>query len=310
MFKYKIRSVFINEFSSWLASRIYILSFSIVEQLSLRSADKFGRFLGSLLFRLTVNRRKIVEGNVQVLKDWAVKQNLKNSFLDLDNKTITKKIYQYNAANFFYSFALMNKSKVVIENHIKICNLELLNKLHKKNKGVIMLFSHAGPFELPVLLPKLVPSIFDNCKLAGMYRPLNNRYMDKWYLRKRRRFGTLLFSRLDGFLKIIRHVKNGAFMNIAVDVRMRQGEKIELFGKLASTSKIPFALHKATRAPIVFVSFVRADHLSWEIQFEELSLPENGLFSEIDLLKAINQNLEQKIFENPYDYFFFQDRYQ
>ena len=99
-------------------------------------------------------------------------------------------------------------------------------------------------------------------------------------------------------------------MNIAFDIRMHQGEKIELFDRLASTSKIPHALHKATHASVVAMSFVRADDLSWEIQFKEIASAENGVYSEIDLLKAANEHLEQMIFENPYDYFFFQDRYK
>ena len=302
--------VLIGKTLSWIAFQIYIFLFLIVERLPVKNADRFGRFFGSLLFYLSSNRRKIVEENVRTLKAWAEKRNLKNPLLDQDNRTIAKKIYQSNAGNFFYSFALMNKSKATIEKNIKIRDLKLFKKVYEKNKGVIMLFAHAGPFELMVMLPKLMPSIFNKGKMAIMYRPFNNRYMNQWYLRKRNRFGAQLFSREDGFFKIIRHIKNGGFMNIAFDIRMHQGEKIELFDRLASTSKIPHALHKTSHAPVVVISFVRADDLSWEIKFKEIASPENGLYPEIDLLKAGNKHLEQMIFENPYDYFFFQDRYK
>ena len=49
----------------------------------------------------------------------------------------------------------------MIEKHIKINDLELLKKVYENNKGVIMLFAHAGPFELMLILPKLIPSIFN-----------------------------------------------------------------------------------------------------------------------------------------------------
>ena len=310
MSKNKKGPVLIGKTLSWIAFQIYIFLFLIVERLSVKNADRFGRFFGSLLFYLSSNRRKIVEENVCTLKAWAEKRNLKNPLLDQDNRTIAKKIYQSNAGNFFYSFALMNKSKATIEKNIKIRDLKLLKKVYEKNKGVIMLFAHAGPFELTVMLPKLMPSIFNKSKMAVMYRPFNNRFMNQWYLRKRNRFGAQLFSREDGFLKIIRHIKNGGFMNIAFDIRMHQGEKIELFDRLASTSKIPHALHKNSHAPVVAISFVRADDSSWEIKFKEIASPENGLYPEIDLLKRCNKHLEQMIFENPYDYFFFQDRYK
>lgn len=310
MSKHKKRPVLISETISWIASRIYIFLFLIVERLSVKHAYQFGRFLGGLLFYLSSHRRKIVEENVRTLKTWAKKRNLKNSLLDQDNRTIAKRIYQSNAGNFVYSFALMNKPKATIEKHIIINDLELLKKVYENNKGVIMLFAHAGPFELMVILPKLMPSVFNRSKMAVIYRPLNNRYMNQWYLSKRNRFGAQLFSREDGFFKIIRHIKNGGFMNIAFDIRMHQGEKIELFDRLACTSKIPHALHKTSHAPVVAMSFVRANDLSWQIQFKEIASAENGVYSEIDLLKAANEYLEQMIFENPYDYFFFQDRYK
>ena len=310
MFKHKKRPVFISITLSWIAFRIYMVLFLIVERLSLKHADQFGRFLGSLLFYLSSHRRKIVEENVHTLKAWAEKRNLKNSILDQDNRTIAKKIYESNAGNFFYSFALMNKPEAIIKKYIKISDLELLKKVYENNKGVIILFAHSGPYELTVMLPNLMPSIFNKSNMAAMYRPLNNRYMNQWYLRKRNRFGTQLFSREDGFFKITRHIKNGGFMNIAFDVRMHQGKKIELFDQLASTSKIPYVLHKATQAPVIAISFVRANDLSWEVRFKEIISPEHAVCTELDFLKLANEHLEQMIFENPYDYFFFQNRYK
>ena len=310
MAKNKKRSFLITNIYSWIISRIYILLFLIVERLPLEKAYLFGRFMGSFLFYISGHRRKIVEKNISILKSWAKKQNLESSLLTRDNKTIAKKIYQANAANFLYSFCIMNKSESIIKKHIKVKDLGLLEEAYSRKKGVVILFAHSGPFELMVMLPKLIPSIFNNIEIAAMYRPLNNRYMNNWYLRRRRRFGTQLFSREDGFFKILRHLKKGAFINVAFDIRMNQGEKIELFDKLASSSKIPHVLHKTTHASILAVKFVRTNNLGWEIRFKEIASPEIEFYSEYDLLKAANQYLEQMIFENPCDYFFFQDRYK
>ena len=310
MSKRKKRPVLVGKILSWIAFRIYMFLFFIVERLSVKHADQFGRFLGGLLFNFSSHRRKIVEENVRTLKAWAKKRNLKNPLLDEDNRTISKRIYQSSAGNFFYSFALMNKSEATIEKNIRIRDLELLKRVYEKNKGMIMLFAHAGPFELTVMLPKLMPSIFNESNIAVMYRPFNNRYINQWYLRKRSRFDAQLFSREDGFFKIIRYIKNGGFMNIAFDIRMHQGEKIELFDRLASTSKIPYALYKATQAPVFVMRFVRVDDVSWEIQFKEILSSRDGFCSEIEFLNAANEHLEKIIFESPYDYFFFQNRYK
>lgn len=310
MSKNKKINVLISELISWILSRFYIFLFLIVERLPLHYADRLGRFSGGILFYLTSRRRKVVEKNISTLKAWAENRNLKNKLLDQCNRKIAKNIYQSNAGNFFYSFSLMNKSISTISEHIKLNDYKAISKAYSENKGVLILFAHSGPFELTVMLPRLLPSIFSGEKVAAMFRPFSNKYINNWYLKKRERFGSKLLSRDDGFLKIIRHIKNGGFINIAFDIRMRQGEKIELFDRLASTSKIPYTLHKATQAPVFIINYIKTNDLSWEIQFKEIVSSEHGICSEIELLKAANEHLEQIVFENPYDYFFFQNRYK
>lgn len=313
MSKHRKRSLLFRKYSSWFSSRIYIFVFFLVERLSLKYAYQLGRFFGSLFFYLSSHRRKIVEENVRTLKAWATKRNLNNALLDQEDSVIAKKIYQSNAGNFLYSFSMMNKPITTVKKYLKIKNCELLEKAYEKNKGVIMLFSHTGPWELTVMMSELMPPIFKaskRCEMAIMFRPLNNYFLNKWYLRKRSRYGALLLSRDDGFFKIIRLLKNGSFVHIAFDIRMQQGQKIELFDRQASTSKIPYVLHKASKALVIALSLVKSGDLGWEIEFKEIASAENGICPEMSLLKASNEHLEQVIFNNPYDYFFFQDRYK
>ena len=63
MSKRKKRPVLVSKILSWIAFQIYMFLFSIVERLSVKHADQFGRFLGGLLFYFSCHRRKIVEEN-------------------------------------------------------------------------------------------------------------------------------------------------------------------------------------------------------------------------------------------------------
>lgn len=311
----KHRKIFLlfRKYSSWFSSRFYIFVFLLVERLSLKQAVQLGRFFGGLFFYLSIQRRKIVEENVRTLKAWATKRNLKNELLNQEDSTIAKEIYQSNAGNFLYSLSMMNKPFTTVKKYLKIKNFETLEKAYEKNKGVILLFPHSGPWELIVMMLVLMPPNFKaskSCEMAIMFRPLNNRFLNKWYLRKRSRYGALLLSRDDGFFKIIRLLKNGSFAYIAFDIRMQQGQKIELFDRQASTSKIPYVLHKTSKAPVLAISLIKSGDLGWEIELKEIASSENGICSEMFLLKASNEHLEQVIFKNPYDYFFFQDRYK
>ena len=298
-----------NSILSWLSSRIYILLFIFLEKLSLKYASLFGRICGSFLFYLSKSRREVVGKNIITLREWARDSYKQYDYLD-DERDLTKEIYKSNCSNFFYSISLMAKSPDILRKHLKIRNINLLKKIHEKHKGAIILFSHTGPWELIVKLPELISSIFDPSNFYVMYRPLNNYYLDKWYLKRRKRFGAKLLSRDDGFIKIIRFLKNGAYINLACDIRMNEGPKISLFGKEASTSKIPYVLYKAAKVPVIAMSFVRIDNLSWELKFEEIASSTNDLISEDNLLKTTNEHLEEIIHKRPCDYFFFQDRYK
>ena len=298
------------KFSSWISSRIYILIFLLVERLSLKNAHILGKLFGLILFYLTSKRKQIVSNNIQNLKDWAISRNLNNSLLSEESIHIVKQIYKSNASNFFCSISLMNKPLELIKQHIKFGNLELIKKIQNNGKGTIILFSHSGPWELTVLLPKLAPSFFKARKSIMVYRPLNNFYFNKWYLKRRSRFGAQLSSKDDGFFNILKELKKGSSVFLASDIRMQSGPKYKLFDKEASISKIPYTFHKATKAPVIGINIVKSGTLAWEIKFTEIISNDNEVYPESSFLRAINEHLEETIYEKPYDYFFFQDRYR
>lgn len=298
------------KFSSWFLSRIYILTFLLVERLPLKRAHKFGSYCGLILFYLSSDRKQIVNNNIQNLKDWAVSKNFKNPLLLEENQNIAKEIYRSNGSNFFSAISLMNKPLELIKKHLRFENLELIKRIQNNDKGILMLFSHSGPWELTVLLPLLAPPFFETKKTIIVYRPLNNVYFNKWYFEKRSRFGAQLFSKEDGFLNMVKELKKGASVFLASDIRMHSGPKFKLFNKEASVSKIPYSFYKASKAPVIAINIVEEEPLKWKIKFTEIITNVNEVCSESSLLSLINEHLEQTIFEKPQDYFFFQDRYK
>ena len=298
----------LRKFWKWLHSPFIVFLFIIVGQLSLKHAYKLGRFIGVLLFWITNRRRKIVEKNIQILKDWGKNQNLKNPLLDKDNSAIAKEIFKCNSGNFLYSWSMTMKSTDTLRKHLKIKNIELLNKAFEKNKGVIILFSHTGPWELLASLSRLNPSFSEVFNFASVYRTINNPYINRWYLKKRSQFGIKMFSRDDGFLKIMRHLKNKSILLLASDIRMRSGLKFDYFGTKASTTKLPYIFHKGSKAPVLSVSLVKNGNLKWDFQFNEILPLEQNEYTEENIVKASNEDLEELIFNDPYNYFLFQDR--
>ena len=139
MSKHKKRTILIRKTLSWIAFRIYIFLFLIVERLSVKHADQFGRFLGGLLFYLSSHRRKIVEENgwEDVGYHFFIKRNGKiQKGRDLEITPSSQK--GYNSRTISICLHGKNKfSKKQFESLRKLC-LEI----HRAYKGKITFHGH------------------------------------------------------------------------------------------------------------------------------------------------------------------------
>ena len=61
----------------------------------------------------------------------------------------------------------------------------------KKGTNIILTYR---PLGTNGLIPKLIPSAAESNTMAAMYRPLNNLYMNKWYLKKENVLHTIFVS--------------------------------------------------------------------------------------------------------------------
>jgi len=136
--------------------------------------------------------------------------------------------------------------------------------------------------------------------------------MDRWIRSQRSAHGLKLFCKDDGFLKIVRFLKESSVLLVSHDQRMREGRQISLFGEAASTSNLFFSLHKMSKVPILSFSLTKvsdAKGLKWKFKFYELATSSDQNVEESTFLKHSNALLERVILDSPLDYFFFQNRH-
>ncbi|MAH39817.1 MAG: hypothetical protein CML08_00215 [Puniceicoccaceae bacterium] len=291
---------------------IYYLVHRILINLPLRLSLSIGRCCGHLLYRCFPSRRKIVLKNIQIMKAWAQSKGLSNSLLELEAADLAKSIFIQNLENFIFALVLMSKPQAVIKQHLRFKNFEVIEKAAQDNKSLLILFAHKGPWELLTLTSQLVPGdlLYRKC-VGAIYRPLANPFVDRWIKQIREKNGARLFSREDGFLTMVRFLKARGALFVAVDMRMKQGKPVLLFGKPAASSTIPLKLEKMTGALPLFFVLNKINHTQWEIAFEELPVVDvHTAEGEVAFLRNINEFLEHMIAKNPMDYFFFQDRYK
>jgi lauroyl/myristoyl acyltransferase len=273
---------------------------------------QFGAFVGGLAFHCLKSRRAIVLQNLLRVKAWTTANQKEHGLLDGDPIFLTKQVFKRNFANIVSAISLSGRSPEVIEKFIEFESLELVLSVLKRGKGAIIQFPHMGPWELMSVFYYIFNKSGESHTCGALFRPLNNYYFNRWAFQNRSKYGVQLLSKDDGFLKIVRFLKAPSVLLVSHDQRMREGQRVSLFGEEASTSNIFYSLHKMTDAPILTFSFSkvqRAKELKWKFRFYELSTDGLEAEDEIGLLKRSNELLEQVILDSPLDYFFFQNRH-
>lgn len=115
-------------------------------------------------------------------------QNLKNSFPDKNPdeiREIAKKFYKHLTDSFFESLYLIHISKKEIVKRYRYNNLSLLDKIYKSGKSITLLMPHYGNWEWLVNLEIVSPY-----HLMGVYKPLQNKFIDRLLINLREKFGS------------------------------------------------------------------------------------------------------------------------
>ena len=306
----KDRTTRFKGFDKWIQFQVVRITYFSFQILPLKLVFSIGGLLGGIAFHCFKNRRLQVYENIQHLKIWAQEKGIQNLILAEDTQVLTKTLFVRNMANFLSSICLLNKGKKQLNNAIEIENLELFEKTYAGNKGVIVLFPHMGPWELITQFPNIFSSIIEPGQMGSLYRPLNNYYTNRWYLRQRQRNGMKLYSRDDGFLSMIRFLKKQSVLFVPFDQRLREGVAVPLFGKPAQTPNLSTLFYRKTQAPVLSFSIIQCGHAQWKMKFFQLPISDMNVEDGSLFLERSNELLEQIILESPCDYFFFQNRYK
>ena len=179
--------------NSFLYILIYIPAFFLA-LLPFRILFIISDFFYFILFYLIRYRRKLV------------KMNLKNAFPDKTDSEILKiekDFYRYFCDYFFETVKLLNISDSETKKHITFKNTEVLQDVLDKKQPVVLFLGHYGNWEwIPSLALHL--RLDENTVFGQIYRPLNNKAFDRFFLLLRKRFRTVNLKKHDVFRDIVK----------------------------------------------------------------------------------------------------------
>ena len=281
-------------FKYLLQSIIIYLMFFLGRILGLKISRKLFSFI-FVNFAPIFKSRKTIDSNLNIFSK-------KNPNL---NKEIIIKNMWKNYGMTFIEYMFLNFFKKS-NSHIQIEGEDNLKNVMIKNKPVIFISGHFANYELMSMeITK------KGVKLATIYRPLNNYFLNPFmeYLRKKFVCKNQIKKGVSGVRDAIEYIKNDHSIALMVDQRLSEGEKIDFFGEPASTTTLPAQLAIKFDLSIIPVFIERREDNNFRIKFLDEIKPVN-FQDKFVLTKKLNEILEEMIIKNPNQWIWSHNRWK
>ena len=250
---------------------------------------KLSRIFFSLIFRMIGNlfkSKKIILKNLERIKPGISKSE----------KEIVINNMWSNYGKTFIEYVYLSSFKKNT-NHISIKNKKVIDEIVKENKPVVFVSGHFTNYELMSM--ELTRA---NIKLATIYRPLNNMFLNPFmeYLRKAFVCKNQIKKGLNGVKESLEYMKKGYSVALMVDQRVSEGPRISFFDGEAHTTTLPAQLSSRFNCNIVPIYITRNKNDKFEMEIlDPISILENEKRDKELIMKKVNKTIEKLILRDP-----------
>ena len=139
-------------------------------------------------------------------------------------------------------------------------------------------------------------------KLATIYRPLNNMFLNPYmeYVRKKFVCENQIQKGLRGVKDALKYMKNGFSIALMVDQRVSEGAKIKFFNQSAFTTTLPAQLCYRFNCEIVPIYISRGNDDIFEMELlDPIQITESVKDDKELITKKINEVIEKLILRDP-----------
>ena len=271
------------------------LFFFIIIIIGYKNGSNLGDFIGRL-FGPIFRSKKLIKNNLE-----------QSGIVDKKNyNKIISKIYgNYGRILAEYPFLKAFRNNK-LNKFIEIDGLENLNKIKREKRRAVFISGHFNNFELMALQIEKA-----GINLCAIYRPLNNVFLNKTMEEIRENFicKNQIKKGRSGTRQIIENIKKGNSVALMIDQRVREGIKINFFGKPASTTTIPAQLIKKYKCDLVPIYIERRKNNYFKMFVSEpIKIGNNKSIKEIT--EHLNKILEKMILKNVDQWIWTHDRWK
>ena len=259
---------------------------------------KLSRTIFSTIFKLvapTFKSKKIIDKNLSIFG---------SEVPNINKNQIVSEMWK-NYGMTFIEYIFLNTFKKN-SSHIEIRGEENLNIAISKKKPLIFVSGHFANFELMSMeITKR------NIKLATIYRPLNNIFLNPFMeiLRKKFICKNQIKKGLNGVRDAIEYIKNDFSIALMIDQRVSEGVKINFFNKPALTTTLPAQLALKYKLSIVPVFIQRKSNNKFVLEFQN-EIKSEDFHDKLKLTKKLNEVLEKMVVRNPTQWIWTHNRWK
>ncbi len=237
-----------------------------------------------LKFASKFRSKEVIEKNLEIFS--------KHLSIEEKNKIISNMWINYGKT--FIEYIFLNQFKRGKIN-IEIEGKENLKKIFENKKPVIFISGHFANYELMSM-----EIVKNNIKLATIYRPLNNYFLNPAmeYLRRKYVCKNQIKKGVGGVREAIEYIKRDYSVALMIDQRVSEGEKINFFGKQALTTTLPAQLAIKFDLSIVPVFIERKNNDEFKIKFYN-EIIARKYKNKLELTEKLNDLLEKMIQYKP-----------
>ena len=227
-----------------------------------------------------------------------IHSNIKKAFPKIDEKdlkNITKSMWNNYGRVFAEYMFMKNFRNDKLQNNIEIVGKEILEDIKNSNQKAVFISGHFSNFELMAMQIEKA-----GIKLAAIYRPLNNIFLNLVMEKIRKRYicKTQIKKGIGGLKQLLKFSNEGYSTALMIDQRVSQGIKSNFFNEKAFTTTIPAQLVKKFKIPIVPIFIERYEGIKFKMTVHKPIYFSDEQTIE-DITSQLNEILEKMVLSDP-----------
>lgn len=272
---------------------IYRAAEGVLGLASLGTVTRAGEILGRAAWALSPKHRRLVTRNLRIATAAEAPD-------PAEIRRRVKETFVRAGGNLLGSLRAVTMQPEALRRHIAITGLEHMRVPVESGRGVVVVWSHMGNWEV---LAQLVPELGPMVRGGPIYRPLENPLLDRLTIQRRTQQGAVLFNKHDGFNGPAALLRGGGVVSVMTDQRAGgHGELCPFFGRLSSCTPLPGLLARRTGAAMVTISITSLSTGQWRLAIRPV--PDKARTPEI------LRHLETAMRDRLTDVFWFHDRWR